>query len=244
MAQEQRSVNDMAEAFDPTTYETRPWGAYVLFEDDFLGTDFMQTESGSTGPWTTVEVNLNTAIAVLADQANGVLRLVLDVDSNAEDAVIYWGDQKGINVKAAAVIEIRAQLTVIPTLTAQIVLGLSGDHNLTKDSVTEHAWFKFDESAAALAESDDTTNDNDDIATGVTVLTSEYRIYKIDLSNLADVRFYIDGVGVAEGTTFDMSNLTDAEAIMQPYVSMDKGADAGLGTFDIDYVRVWSKRTV
>ncbi len=39
------------------------------------------------------------------------------------------------------------------------------------------------------------------------------------------------------------SNLTDGEAIMQPYVSMDKGADAGLATFDIDYVRVWSKRT-
>ncbi len=32
--------------------------------------------------------------------------------------------------------------------------------------------------------------------------------------------------------------------IMQPYFSIDKGADAGLGNLDIDYVRTWSKRTV
>ena len=243
MSQRFKFKNNMAVAWDSVTHERRPWGAYVLFEDDFLGFEFMQTESGSDGRWSTVEVALNTAIAVLADQANGVLRMVMDVDSNAEDAVIYWGDQRGINLKAAAQFECRAKVTVLPTLTGQIVIGMCGDHNLDKDAATEAAWFKFDGSGAALAESDDTTNNNDDIATGVTVLTTEYRIYRIDFSNLADVRFYIDGVAVATGTTFDMSNLTDAEAIMQPYISLDKGADAGLGTLDVDYVPVWSKRT-
>ncbi len=40
-----------------------------------------------------------------------------------------------------------------------------------------------------------------------------------------------------------MSNLTDAEAVMQPYFSLDKGAGAGRGTLLLDYVRIWSKRT-
>ena len=243
MAQRHQFRNQMAEAFDSVTQERRPWGAYVLFEDDFLGADFMQTETGSTGPWSTVEVLLNTAIGILADQAGGVLRLVIDIDNNAEDAVIYWGNQRAINLKAGAVFECRAKLSVIPTLTTEIVFGMAGDHNLDKDSITEGAWFKFDGSAAAVAESDDTTNNNDDIATGVTVATNEYRIYRIDFTNLAKVLFFIDGVGVATGTTLDMSNLTDSEAIMQPYISMDKGGDVGVATFDIDYVRVWSRRT-
>ena len=243
MVQRFQFRNKMAESYDSVTQERRPWGAYVLFEDEFLGFQFIRTETGSTAIWSTVEVLLNTAIGILADQAGGVLRLVIDVDNNAEDAVIYWGNQRAINLKAGAVFECRAKLSVIPTLTTEIVFGMAGDHNLDKDTISEAAWFKFDGSAAALAESDDTTNNNDDISTGVTVLTTEYRIYRIDFTNLANVLFFIDGVGVATATTFDMSNLTDAEAIMQPYISMDKGADTGVATFDIDYVRVWSKRT-
>lgn len=244
MTQRFRFKNNMAEARDSITFETIPWGAHVKYEDDFHGLSLIAEETGSPGRWETVEVNLNTAIGLLADYDNGAVSLLFDVDANAEDAVLYWGDNRGVNLKANAQFECRARVTVLPTLTSQIVLGLAGDHNLDKDAVTEAAWFKFDGSGAALAESDDTTNNNDDIATGVTVLTTEWRIYRIDFSNNADVRFYIDGVAVATATTFDMSNLTDAEGIMQPYLSMDKGADAGLGNVDIDYVRCWSNRTV
>ena len=246
MSQRSRFKNNMAEAYNTVTFETIPWGAEVKFEDHFHGLSLIAEESGSPGRWETVEVNLNTAIGLLADYENGAASLLFDVDSNAEDAVLYWGDNRGVNLKAAAQIEFRARVTVLPTLTSQIVMGLCGDHNLDKDAATESAWFKFDESGAALCETDDTTNNNDDIAAGVTVLTTEWRIYRIDFSDLTDVRFYIDGVHVASDgsgteTTFDMSNLTDAEAVMQPYFSIDKGADAGLGNLDIDYVRAWSK---
>ena len=217
--------------------------APIVFYDDFLGFEFMATETGSTGRWSTVEVALNAAIALAPDIANGVLSMALDADNNAEDAVLYWGDNKGISLKQGAIFECRARLSVFPTATAQVVIGMCGDHNLDKDAATESAWFKFDGSAAALAETDDTTNNNDDIATGVTVLTTEYRIYRIDFTVLTDVKFYIDGVNVAGGTTFDMSNLTDAEAVMQPYVSLDKGADTGVGTLLPDYVKIWSNRS-
>ena len=45
----------------------------VQFMDDFLGTEFLQTESGSDGVWSTVETNLNAALAVVADAENGQL---------------------------------------------------------------------------------------------------------------------------------------------------------------------------
>lgn len=228
--------------YEKTSAETVQALAPVQFYDDFLGFQLNQTESGSRGVWATVEVNLNTAIAQVADGAGGQVSLAFDSDANAEDAVLYWGDQRGIDVSKQAVIEFRAMVSVLPTLTAQIVMGLCGDHNLDKDAATESAWFKFDGSGAALVESDDTTNDNDDVATGVTVLTTEWHIYRIDFSDLTSVKFYIDGVPVATGTTFDMSNLAGAELVLQPYWSLDKDADAGVGTLLLDYVRIWSNR--
>lgn len=211
----------------------------VFFEDDF----FNFHEVGAGGPWDVVEVNLNTAIGLVADGAGGQLSLAMDADNNAEDAVLYHSDNRFFDVSKNLQIEFRARVSVLPTETGQIVMGIAGDHNLAKDSVTEHAWFKLDGSGAVVVETNDTTNDNDDEATGVTVLTSEWRVYRIDFSDLSDVKFFIDGSQVASGTTFDMSNLAGAELILQPYFSLDKDADVGVGTLLLDYVRIWADRT-
>ncbi len=244
MTTKARHHNGMLEFYESQTHErVAPVGAPVVFYDEFLGFQLLLTETGSRGIWSTVEVALNTAIAQSADAANGVVAMIMDVDSNAEDAVLYWGNQRGISLKQGAVIEFRARASVLPTLTGQIVMGMAGDHNLDKDALTEAAWFKLDGSGAVVLESDDTTNNNDDIASGVTVTAAQWKTYRIDFTTLADVKFYIDGANVGSGTTFDMSNLTDAEAVMQPYFSLDKGADAGLGTLLLDYVRIWSKRS-
>lgn len=211
----------------------------VFFEDDF----FNFHEVGAGGPWDVVEVNLNTAIGLVADGAGGQLSLAMDADNNAEDAVLYHSDNRFFDVSKNLQIEFRAKVSVLPTLTGQIVMGMAGDHNLAKDSILEHAWFKLDGSGAVVVETNDTTNDNDDEATGVTVLTSEWRVYRIDFSDLSDVKFFIDGSQVASGTTFDMSNLAGAELILQPYFSLDKDADVGVGTLLLDYVRIWADRT-
>lgn len=242
MTTKARYYDSRLEYYESSTQERLPIGSEVVFMDDFLGFELLRSESGSPGRWATVEVNLNTAIGLAADTAHGAASLAFDADVNAEDAVLYWGDQRGINLAAGAVFECRARLSVVPTLTAQVVFGLAGDHNLDKDAVTEAAWFKFDGSAAVLCESDDTTNNNDDISAATTVATTDYHIYRIDCTVLSDVKFFIDGARVAAGTTFDMSNLTAAEAIMQPYISLDKGADAGVGTVLVDYVKCWSRR--
>ena len=244
MSTKSRYRANVLEFFDSTTHERVLPLAPLVFYDDFLGLDgFLIDETGSSGAWNTVEVALNTAIGIRADTANGVVQMTMDADVNAEDAVIDFGDQRQFNVKAGLVFECRIDVAVLPTLTAQAVFGMCGDHNLDKDAATEAAWFKLDGSGAVLAESDDTTNNNDDIATGITAVAGTYNIYRIDFTNIADVLFYIDGVAVATAQTFDMSNLTDAEGLMQPYFSLDKTADAGLGTLDLDYVRIWSERT-
>jgi hypothetical protein len=50
------------------------------------------------------------------------------------------------------------------------------------------------------------------------------------------VKFYIDGAGVATGTTFDLSNGT---MTLMPNIMVTKAGTAGLCDLKIDYVRVW-----
>ena len=78
----------------------------------------------------------------------------------------------------------------------------------------------------------------------MSTVAGTYNIFRIDFTNLYDVKFFIDGVRVATGTTFDMSNLTAGEQQMQPYFSLDKaGGLASLGDMNIDYVKILSNRS-
>ncbi len=226
--------------FDDATGEVLNSMAPLTFHDDFTG---KVLDSSTEGKWGTVEVALNTAIGLSADAANGIARLALDADSNAEDAVLYTGDQRFISVKHTAFMEMRLAMAVLPTTGVAVVMGLAGDHNLDKDSVAEHAWFRLDASGVLKVETDDTTNDEDDVATGITLTAAEFVTLGIDFADLSDVKFYVNGARVAGDTTFDMSNLSDSEAVMQPYFSLDKASGTGVGTLDIDYVKIWSNRS-
>jgi hypothetical protein len=75
------------------------------------------------------------------------------------------------------------------------------------------------------------------VATGVTATAAAYNIYRIDFTTITDVKFYIDGVAVGSGTTFDMS--TGTGVMVQPYLMCYKSGGAGLGTLYVDYVRMW-----
>jgi hypothetical protein len=216
-------------------------GSPFYFEDDFVGADGLAAipavSSEERGvKWAKVIVGSAT-VANVADAANGAVAVALDATSEAQDAVLSFGDQLCFDITNGGIIEFRAQLSVLPTTAVTAVMGLAGPHNLAKDDVANHAWFRWDGSAVGYVETDDTTNNNDGVATGLTTVVSTYGIYRIDFFNLADVKFYVDGARVGAGTTFDMSNLSAAEKIMQPYISLDKASGTVVGTIQADYVR-------
>lgn len=223
----------------------------VFFYDEFLGYQLLAYDSAGTtesyGIWETVEVNLNTAIAITDGVGGGVVTLPFDSDSNAEDAVLYWGNVRSINLKKAALFEARINFSVIPTTGVAAVFGMAGDHNLDKDTITEGAWFRLQASSSLLIETDDTTTNNDDKDTGQDLTAGDWHVYHIDFRDLTDVKFYMDGEPMVDTaaspvTAFDMSALTDAEALMQPYFSLDKASGTGVGTMQIDYVKIWHDR--
>lgn len=216
----------------------------VHFEDDFHGASINLKESGAGGTWDFVSVGqaVVNSLDHTAEDASGVARLLFDASVEDQDAVLYMGDIRQFDVTKNVLIEMRLAVHVIPTLTTEIVWGMAGDHNLAYDSITEQAFFNLDGSAALRVQIDDTTNDKDEDAS-TTLVADAWHVYTIDFREISDVMFFVDGVQVATGTTYDMSNLTAAEAYMQPYLGLAKTGDAGLGSIDIDYVKIWCNRS-
>ena len=226
--------------YDRGTYETLTTNYPLEFKEDFLGTA-VEPFDGSI-VWNVVDVGAATE-AIDADSSNGTFSLAFTGASEAQDAVLYHGDNKTFDVGNGLIFEARVNMAVTPGSGVAAVFGMAGDHNLDKDTITEHAWFRFQASLVGLVETDDTTNDENDVATGLTPTAGTSYIYRIDFTTLTNVKFFVDGVRVASGTTFDMSNLSSGEQQMQPYFSLDRASGTGLGTMTIDYVKIFSERS-
>ena len=228
--------------YDKSTFETLKTTYPLYFYEDFTGVAGGSPMAG-TAIWNVVDVNDATE-AIVADSSNGLFRLHLHATNEDEDAVLYHGDNRTFDVDNGLIFETKIDVATLPTLTAEAVWGMCGNHNLDNDTAAESCWFKLDGSGAVVVENDDATagHTNDDVATGVTAVPGTANIYRIDFTSLTNVKFFIDGVRVAASTTFDLSTLTGATAVLQPYFSLDKTGDLGAGTLDIDYVKIWSNR--
>ena len=230
--------------YDKSTFETLETTYPLQFVEDFLG-------AAGNGPfddtmvWGILEVGVSTnpTVEIVADSSGGQFLLHLAADDEAEDVVLDHNDNMNFDVGNGLIFETKIDMAVSPGTGVVAVLGMAGPHNLDKDTVANAAWFRMDASLVLKVESDDTTNNNDDVATGVTAVAGTYNVFRIDFTTITDVKFFIDGVRVAASTTFDMSNLSAAEQQMQPYFSLDKASGTGLGDMNIDYVKIFSNRS-
>ncbi len=238
MSTKSRFLNGILTFFDSLTSETVSPTAPVVFTDDFLYKTLNVTDY-----WTAIDVSAAglTTPAVVADAANGVARLPLDVTSEAQESGLTFGDQRCFILNQGLVFEARVSLSTLPTLLGIAVWGMAGDKNAVANTVAESAWFRADGSGAITVETDDTVNEQTLISTGTTVLATDTKIYKIDFTTITDVKFYIDGTRVAASTTFNMSNVAGLK--LQPYFHIAKASGAGLGVMDVDKVNVWQKRS-
>lgn len=227
--------------YDGSTFETLRSSHPVFFKDDFVGAAGGDIFDGSV-TWDVVDVGAATE-AIVADSSGGLFALTLTTANEAQDTVLYHSDNRNFDAGNNLIFEARVNMAVSPGTGVVAVIGVANDHNLDKDTVACAAWFRMDASLVLKVESDDTTNNNDDKATGITMVAGTFYVLRIDMQDLTDVKFYVDGVRVTTGTTFDMSNMSAAEQQMQPYFSQDKASGTGVGTMQIDYVTLMSDRT-
>ncbi len=206
----------------------------VFLFEDFLGTSGLGTDAIK---WTKTDTGTGTQVSDAADEVNGAVQLDILNTSEAEEATILWGDQLLLKAGQGLIMEFRVKLSILPTSGTKVVMGLGSNRNADPDSVANNAWFLAAGSGAILAESDDGTIDNDDVSTGITVLATEWHLYRIDASDADNVKFYIDGARVAAATTFKFGANK-----AQPYFQAFKASGTSVGTTLIDYVRITQNR--
>jgi hypothetical protein len=102
-----------------------------------------------------------------------------------------------------------------------------------------YALFVLDGSGAAVIYTNDGVTVTGPIATGYTQIVDQSGVGRIDFTNPANVKFYLNGTRVCAATTFDLSAVV---ATWQPMFGPWKDVDASVGTIDIDYVRIWQER--
>jgi len=193
--------------------------------------------------------------------AGGSMVLTLDAEVEAENLCLYFGDILSLDIDNLKSIEMWVQCSATLIAGVDIAFGVASERNDAIDTIAEQALFRVIGAGAAAGavtvETDDGTNNNDDIATGQTLAASIKRcMIEFDtgvatqdvrdgggVGGKADVLFSMDnGSGllqpVARNTRFDMSNYSGG---LQPYLQIQKTASASAASVSLKRVRVTEK---
>ena len=208
------------------------------YEDDFIGTvATFPTSADPATPWLVDDTSSSGTPTYTTGTSVAVLTLASTEE--VENVCLHHGDALSFDIDLIQSIEFAAKTVATLDSATTIVMGVGSARADDPDTVAANAFFKLAGSNAIVCESDDGTNDNDDKATGLS-LVATYRRFLIDFTGgKSNVKFYIDGQRVASSTTFDMSNYS---AGLQPIFQIQKTSDTNTDSLTIDYVRVTCKR--
>jgi len=168
-----------------------------------------------------------------------------DAGAGTEDTIVL-GCSTVVNsfrFDKGLIFEARVNVTTNPGGLAELLIGLAGDAYASNnqvaaaDDINYHALFVFDGAATCTIYADDNVTDKNAIATGHSADAS-YHVYRIDATETDDVKFYVDGAGVATTTTLDMSGM-DGDFRVVPYLIAVKSGGAGQCVYVVDYIKVW-----
>ncbi len=233
--------------FDSASFETVAKLSPIIFYDDFLGAGSQvippagSAESGV--PWTKKIVGAAPpTVAGVTNAIGGQIACALTAVNEKQDAALYWGDQKGLDVTKGLVFETRVQLSVLPSAAGvQAVFGLSANWIDGPDNAGQYLQFGTTANGNILIRSQDGVTQNS-IVSGITVLNTECHTFRIDATDVTDVKFFIDGAQVSANGAVTFTE-TGANAVLQPYLAMYKPSGTGIGTLTADYVKAWMNRS-
>ena len=214
--------------------------------DHTVALPFLVQEAGST----------NATIAPIA-AANGIIRLAHTADNEAQAVGITTDGLAAIDPTKSPIFECRAAINLntdsalASASKYEVYLGLAitdqaiATTNDAVDGFSDVAMFKLgpDGTNSIMMETDDDTTHNVDVDSGIDFTSGTFHVYRIDMSSLSNVRFFVDGKLANNGTTFDMSGIAAGD-LVEPYILFKRSADGTerAHTMDIDYVHCSWKR--
>ena len=200
----------------------------VLYEDLFIGARvYSATAASNTGHYWHLTDTSSAGAPTCATVATG-RGVAIDLASTGEVENMCLDHEDVLAFDIDNLIDIVFDVEMNQAAldaTTMLAFGLTSERNDAIDTIAEAAIFRVvgaDSTTAVVVETDDGTNNNDDVATGKTSVNTSKQ-FKISFANgTSDVRFFIDGQPVATGTTFDMSNYTGG---LQPMIQIQKTSD-------------------
>ena len=222
-------------------------GDKVQIFSDFIGGGSLPLDSAGGEGFVNHDTSSSGA-PTLAFQpaADGVYMMKFASTSEAEYLATYLGDDCCISPTKNPIFEARVKLVLAgSTLSAddRIVIGLASARDNTLNDIVDHVWFRMEGANNNIfVEGDDGTTDNDDNDTGVDYASGTYQVFKIDMSDLTDVKYYIDGTQCVLPEKIDVSAMA-ATDYLQPYIEIQKDTGAEVHEVHIDYISVLWDRT-
>ena len=225
---------------------SRSPGGYVQIFEDFIGDGALPLDSAAaTGSGFKNHDTSAGGTPTFAFQsvADGVYRMAFASNDEAEYLSTYLGDVVCIPPTKNPVFEARVKITGTFSADDRVVIGLASARHNTLDNIADHAWFRMEgaNNNILVEGDDDGTTDNDDNDTGKDWTSGTFHTYKIDMSDLTDVKFFVDGTKCALPEAMDVSGMAAGD-LLQPYIAMQKDAGAVTHSVDIDYISVvWER---
>lgn len=223
--------------------------------DHFRMADWLTLPSSvGAAPFIVEEAGTTTATAVaLANDFN----LALSATDEVQNLMLSMGDVLRYDIDNLLRVEFIVTVTTASAVGLTIAWGVGAAKNVDEDAITAAALFKCEGSLAVLCETDDGSNEQDDVATGETLVTAVTRRCAIDFARdvqtvappgtskagKGNIYFYMDDSNgmlrrVCSTTLFDMSSYASG---LQIYAMIGKASGATLGTLGIRDIKVEHK---
>lgn len=212
---------------------------FIEYCDDFLGHGALPA-SQSDSDWLVDDTSSSGTPTYTKGGIGGEATLLLASTSEVENVCLHHGDDLNFDIDDLLTVEMRVKTVASLDSATTIVVGMGSARADDPDAVAANAFFKLAGSNAIVVETDDGTTDNDDVATGQSLVATYKKLVISFASGKSDVRFFIDGQRVAASTTFDMSGYS---AGLQPIFQIQKTADTNTDSLTIDYIKITSRRS-
>jgi len=230
---------------------------FWCFEDDFIGAGTFGAAT-AFDPWVaTITGTTPTVTRIDLSETAGVYRpgvaQMIFAGTEIQNVCLSFGDKLAFDINKTRGFECGLRYVAGASskkdTTTTMAWGLTGDRNDAIDSIAIASIFRLAGAGdvtdqPVVVENDDATNTNDDVATSLTMTDLLWYKFKIDLTNLDDIKMY-GGLAtgalnrLATGTTLKMSSYA---AGLQPFFQLQKTSDSNTDAMQIDYVRVWGVR--
>lgn len=219
-----------------------------IYRYDFRGElALAAAASGAGNPFVKADTS-SAGAPTVGGLAGGGLRILLASTNEVENVCVYMGDVLPFDIDEIISVEIIAKTIATLNAGTSLAFGLASARNDAIDSIAAHASFRCIGDNNVVVETDDGTNDNDDVATGLT-LGATWKRFRMDFASRittieppsvskgrkSNIEFYgANDNGslrrVASGTRFDMSNYSSG---LQLYAQLQKTATTAVDNLDI-----------